>query len=73
LALRGLAVLRSSVSFAIEPEPPLAIKVTVTADVLVGRGVGAGAAGAVGAVGATGFEGVEYALLPNLFIAATVK
>jgi len=49
------------------PVPPFALKVTVAVVVLTGGGVDAGA------FGTTGFDGVEYTLLPNLLIAATVK
>jgi hypothetical protein len=56
-----------SVSGVIVPVPPFALKVTVAVVALAGGGVDAGA------FGTTGFDGVEYMLLPNLLIAATVK
>jgi hypothetical protein len=60
-------VLTFSVSVAIEPLPPLALKDTVAVVVPAGGGV------EVGAVGVTAGDGAEYALLPNLLTAATTK
>ena len=58
---------KDSVSGVIAPTPPFALNVMVAVVVLTGGGVDAGA------FGTTGFDGVEYMLLPNLLIAATVK
>jgi hypothetical protein len=60
LSVSAAVVSYGSVSLAIVPEPPLGLKVMIE---LV----------STGAVGVAIFDGVEYALLPNLLMAATTK